>query len=191
MLAAAAGWQCHGAALLRLAAGHLLAAAALPAVCCIPCVLQCLPLPLCCLCSRLCADSAAAPTTGGGGGGGGGGYDRGGYGGGYDRGGYGGGYDRGGYGGGYDRGGYGGGGRGGYDRGGYRGGGGGGGGRGERGADRPRPKKGEPMDAEQVEKLFVEALEDICKGEGNDINVRLPFNVSKINDRMGKLSEQK
>ena len=53
------------------------------------------------------------------------------------------------------------------------------------------PPKGEPMDEEQAEKLFAEAIEDLCKMEGTDANVRFPFNVSKINDRMQKLSEKK
>lgn len=47
------------------------------------------------------------------------------------------------------------------------------------------------MDEEACNKLFVEAVEDLCKMEGPDANVRLPFNVSKINDRMQKLSEKK
>ena len=53
------------------------------------------------------------------------------------------------------------------------------------------PAKGDPMDEEQSEKLFIEAVEDLCKMEENDSNVRFPFNVSKINDRMQKLSDKK
>jgi hypothetical protein len=34
------------------------------------------------------------------------------------------------------------------------------------------------MDNDAVEKLFVEALEDLCAMEGPDVNVRFPFNVS-------------
>ena len=53
------------------------------------------------------------------------------------------------------------------------------------------PKEGSKlMDYNAVEKLFVEALKDLCKMNGPNTNLRFPFNISKISIRMTTLSEE-